>query len=238
MLADSSPRRPPDRQAASEQHSRRKFQSSYAGVSLAIALVLVGNRCANQTPGEVTRLLDPTPAPDRLATPVMPASPTQIDTGRQAYYTNCMPCHGDRGQGLTDEWRAVWVEDHQNCWAHGCHGSRPDDEGYPIPRVVPALSGSPQALARFPTSGDLFDYLHRTQPPQRPGALSDEEYWALTAFLLHENGRLPADTEVGPGATEHADSRAGAIGAIAFGLLLVTWLVLWAKKRTRKTSGF
>jgi cytochrome c len=119
----------------------------------------------------------------------MPANPSPVERGRELYYYHCMACHGDRGQGLTDEWRAVWVEDHQNCWARGCHAGRHGDEGFPIPRTVPPVAGVPGALARFATPDDLYDYLRLAQPPQEPGRLSDAEYRALAAFLLDLNGR-------------------------------------------------
>lgn len=129
------------------------------------------------------------PETDRLAEPVLPESPTTVDVGRNLYYFHCMPCHGDRGQGLTDEWREVWVEDHQNCWGRGCHAGRSELDAFYIPRTIPAVIGSPQALGGFETAEDLFAFLRATQPPQRAGALSDSEYWALTDFLLDENGR-------------------------------------------------
>jgi len=134
------------------------------------------------------------PGEDRLAEPVLPESPTQVDIGRNLYYFHCMPCHGDQGQGLTDEFREIWVEDHQNCWARGCHTGRSELAAFYIPRSIPAVIGTPQALRPFQTAEELFAFLRATQPPQRPGALDDSEYWALTSFLLHENGRpLPGD---------------------------------------------
>jgi hypothetical protein len=95
-----------------------------------------------------------------------------------------MPCHGDRGQGLTDEWREVRVEDHQNCWGRGCHTGKSEIDAFYLPRSVPAVSGSPGALGIFRTAEGLFAFLQETQPPQRPGALTEREYWALTAFSL------------------------------------------------------
>ena len=174
----------------------------------------------------------PAPAPqmpmeDRLAEPVLPESPTQVDIGRNLYYFHCMPCHGDRGQGLTDEWREVWVEDHQNCWARGCHTGRAELEAFAIPHTIPAVIGPPQALGAFERADDLFDFLRATQPPQRPGALADSEYWALTSFLLHENGRpLP---EAGSGVTTSGApvSSAGlAFATLAplLAMLSVAWL--------------
>lgn len=134
----------------------------------------------------------PQPTVDPLDVPQLPDNPTQIDVGRNAYYYNCMPCHGDHGQGLTDEWRQTWVDDHQDCWARGCHGGRIEDEGFPLPATIPAVAGPDSSLTRFSNPAELHDYLVQTHPPQRPGALPDEEYWALTAFVLNENGRLPA----------------------------------------------
>jgi hypothetical protein len=133
---------------------------------------------------------EPRPTVDPLDVPEMPDNPTQVDVGRISYFYNCMPCHGDHGQGLTDEWRLTWVEDHQNCWARGCHGGRMEDEGFPLPATIPSVAGPDNTLIRFSTPDELHDYLLRTHPPQRPGALPDDEYWALTAFMFSENGRI------------------------------------------------
>ena len=165
------------------------------------------------------------PVEDRLAEPVLPESPTKVDIGRNLYYFHCMPCHGDRGQGLTDEFREIWVEDHQNCWARGCHTGRSELAAFYIPRSIPAVIGTPQALGPFQTAEDLFAFLRATQPPQRPGALADSEYWALTSFLLHENGRPLPDGEGRP-----AVSSAG-LAFAALAPLLVLLAVGWMARR-------
>ncbi len=139
----------------------------------------------------------PTPMMGRFAVPEMPENPTQVEIGDNLYFYHCMPCHGDAGQGLTDEFREAWVEDHQNCWARGCHTGRPEDEGFPIPRYVPPVIAS-QLIVDFPTAQKLYDYLSSVHPPQNPGILEEDEYWALTAFLWFENGQLPADVELAP----------------------------------------
>jgi len=143
--------------------------------------------------------LDPTPTVDRLAEPDLPENPTQVEIGENLYYHHCMPCHGDYGQGLTDEFRAVWVDDHQNCWAGGCHGGRSDDGGFPIPKYVPAVivSESVSALQKFITNEDLYNFLIQKHPPKSPGVLEDHEYWALTAFLLAKSGRLSSEMILG-----------------------------------------
>ncbi len=139
-----------------------------------------------------------TPAPDlsRLDEPPLPPDPTQLEKGRHLFWLNCMTCHGDKGQGLTDEFRSLYVED-ANCWARGCHAGHNGDQGFPIPRVVPAIISSSGELPPFATAQELFQYLRSTHPPQNPGFMPDEDYWALTAYLLDQNGRLPVGEVLG-----------------------------------------
>jgi len=127
---------------------------------------------------------------DRLAIPTLPANPTRIDLGRSLYYYHCMPCHGDYGQGLTDEFRGIWEEDHQNCWGRGCHGGRPQDEGFPIPTIVPAVNDAARSARLFPAEEDLYAYLRSTHPPQNPGGLKDEEYENLSVYVFAMEGRV------------------------------------------------
>lgn len=166
-------------------------------------------------------------ATDRLAMPVLGESPTQVESGNYLYYHHCMPCHGDRGQGLTDEWREVWIEDHQNCWARGCHTGQANLSSFYIPRVVPPVIGS----GHLYEADDLFTLIRATQPPQRPGALLDTEYWALTAFLLYEDGRLAPGTIVGPQASPTV-----ATGDVLVAMLAIL-LALFAGSYVGKRQG-
>jgi hypothetical protein len=131
----------------------------------------------------------PTPTYDPLATPALPENPTDFDLGKYLYYFHCMPCHGDLGQGLTDEFRSVWVEDHQNCWGRGCHGGRQMDEGFPIPTIVPMVISNQDGLPQFKDFEALQTYLHDTHPPQYPGKLKDEEYRQLSVYLWQSNAK-------------------------------------------------
>ena len=47
----------------------------------------------------------PTFDSNRLAQPSTVVPPVQADNGAQVYWGMCAACHGDKGQGLTDEWR-------------------------------------------------------------------------------------------------------------------------------------
>lgn len=145
-----------------------------------------------------------TPTYDPFAEPPLPENPTEYELGRNLYWHWCMTCHGDRGQGLTDEFRLIWEPDHQDCWGRGCHGGRLEDEGFPIPTVVPALVNDAH-LAQFAAVQDLSNFLKATHPPQSPGILKQEEYDAIAAFVFTLNtrpvARIPATEPAVPSAT-------------------------------------
>ena len=137
------------------------------------------------------------PMPLRLTPPPTIYPPSPVGQGSQVYYQVCMVCHGDRGQGLTDEWRSVLDEPDQNCWQPKCHGPRHPPWGFEFPKVVPAVA-SPGMLARFPTGFDLYTFIKQKMPYQAPGSLKDEEYWQLTAYLLQLNGIDPGQELLTP----------------------------------------
>ena len=160
-------------------------------ISLIFILVWLAPLFQSQGPGEPP---EPTPSmlqfQDRLAPPPTVYPPTQADQGAQVYYQVCMACHGDRGQGLSDEWRGVLDPADQNCWQSRCHASNYPPGGFVFPKIVPAVV-SPGMVARFETALDLHDFLRARMPYQAPGSLDEEEYWQLTAFLLRANGIDP-----------------------------------------------
>jgi len=64
----------------------------------------------------------------------------------------------------------------------GCHG-----KGGVGQSGFPRLAGK-NTLAHFGTAKGLFDYIKVAMPQDRPGSLSPDEYYALTAYLLSLNG--------------------------------------------------
>lgn len=131
----------------------------------------------------------PTPVVDRLGEPAMPENPTQADQGHFVYYQVCMACHGDRGQGLTDEWRLAWGDDF-NCWESKCHGPNHPPQGFEFPQITSPVIGA-GTLIRFDNALELNQYLVETMPWWNPGYLKEDEYWQLTAYLLREHHALP-----------------------------------------------
>ena len=135
------------------------------------------------------------PTPDRLAEPTLPPSPSQADYGAQVYWLSCLPCHGDKGQGLTDEFRETYPPEEQYCWERGCHGANPYESGFTIPMVIPAVIG-PDAISKFSDAAQLNAYIRAAMPFWKPGSLTDEEAWRVTAFLVRENGLWSGNSEL------------------------------------------
>ena len=180
--------------------ARGLFYACLAGMLLLIgwwSYRMIGNATASQaTPTRPT----PTPASnaERLAKPALAAQTSQLGQGAALYWGVCMACHGDRGEGLTNEWRAVFGED-ENCWTSKCHASNHPPQGFTIPRdrLPPAVTG-PGSLARFTTAQQLYDYLVVTMPWWNPGSLTTEKGWEVTAYILKMNGALPQGVVLDP----------------------------------------
>lgn len=197
--------------------------------------------------------ITPVPTLDRLAKPTLPAQPRQADYGSQVYWLNCSPCHGDRGQGLTDEFRQQYPPEDQNCWKSHCHGNVTYENGFTLPKVVPQLIGR-GSLAKFSTAANLYGFIHQAMPFQRPGVLTNAEYYQLVAFLLRQNGLIDSNTEVNasnaasiiissptPIPTPQQvqvlqDSAVPAIWFIFIGLILFLFILIFILKKSRNKA--
>ncbi len=180
--------------AAKSKFVRSKLSLQFILLSLGIALLFAGLFFDKGLAGSAQ--VDVTPTPDRLAQPTLSASPTQADHGAQVYWLSCMPCHGDKGQGLTDEFRTTYPPEDQYCWARGCHGPVPYDQGFTLPKKIPALIGQGM-LAKFSDAAQLHAYIRAAMPFWKPGSLSETDSWRVTAFLLRQNNLWDGKTELG-----------------------------------------
>ena len=129
-----------------------------------------------------------------LQKPVTPENLLITDSGAVIYWSHCMACHGDKGQGLTDEWRSAGFGADMDCWTSQCHASEQAALKYKFPRQVPPLVGT-NALLRYVTTRDLNQHIQTAMPWWDPDSLARKDAWALTAYLLRENGRLPRNVE-------------------------------------------
>lgn len=111
---------------------------------------------------EEIRQEDLTVLPDGTGLPVGRGSVTD---GAIIYRQECAVCHGTNGEGLKLGPRLV-----------GGIGSLASD--HPIKTI-----GS-----YWPYATSVWDYIHRAMPYFRPGTLSPDKTYAVTAFLLFRNG--------------------------------------------------
>jgi hypothetical protein len=135
---------------------------------------------------------------NRLDKPQVSSPPTQADKGAVYYWLVCIPCHGDKGQGLTEEWREVFGPEEKNCWQAECHGKRHPDDGFELPHAVPPVLGA-AALGRFNNAEELQHVISTSMPWYRPSYMKAEESWQVTAFLLRQQGVMPSQVTLNAG---------------------------------------
>lgn len=99
----------------------------------------------------------------------LPPGSGSVAHGRDVFAQQCVACHGDKGQGGVGD-RLV-----------GGQGTLATP--HPIKTV-----GS-----YWPYAPILFDYIRRAMPQNAPGSLSNEDVYAVSAFILYLNGLLPSD---------------------------------------------
>jgi mono/diheme cytochrome c family protein len=80
-----------------------------------------------------------------------------------------------------------------------CHGTLGEGlEG-------PAIIGENTNLPAFVTARGLYDFIRLGMPLDAPGSLPEENYLAVLAFLLLENGKVQAGTPLSPEALDEID---------------------------------
>ena len=99
----------------------------------------------------------------------LPAGSGNAITGRDIYNLNCLACHGENGSGGVNDALS------------GGHGSLTG------PRPQKTVGSF------WPYATTVFDYVRRAMPFQAPGSLSNEEIYAVTAYLLFVNGIIAED---------------------------------------------
>jgi len=93
--------------------------------------------------------------------------------GRPLYMARCASCHGPQGTGMGEEYPPV------------AGGLGTLKTARPLPTV-----GS-----YWPYATTVWDYIRRSMPYDRTGTLSDDQVYAVTAFVLHLN-RLVGEDDV------------------------------------------
>jgi cytochrome c len=105
--------------------------------------------------------------PDGLG---LPRGSGSVAAGRQVYEAKCVGCHGPEAKGGPVYGAMV-----------GGIGSMDKN-----PRVL-----TPGSM--YPYAPVLFDYVRRAMPMDRPQSLTNDEVYAVSAYILNLNGLVPAD---------------------------------------------
>jgi cytochrome c len=106
----------------------------------------------------------------------LPAGSGTAAEGAVLYAAQCANCHGDKGQGMAPAFPALVGRD-------------PAGEQFEFandPRIARTIGNYWQSAT------SLFDYTRRAMPHLTPGSLSNDQVYALVAYLLAENGIIPA----------------------------------------------
>lgn len=99
----------------------------------------------------------------------LPEGSGSAEQGAEVYALHCAACHGAEGEGGLAN---------QLVGGRGTLGSD---------KPVKTLG------SYWPYATTVFNYLRRSMPYTQPMSLTNDEYYALTAFLLNKNDIVPAD---------------------------------------------
>ena len=99
----------------------------------------------------------------------LPPGSGSVSHGREVFEQQCVACHGDKGQGGVGD---------KLVGGQGTFGTP-----HPV-RTVGSY---------WPYAPTLFDYIRRAMPQNAPQSLSNDDVYAVSAYILNLNGLLPAD---------------------------------------------
>ena len=123
------------------------------------------------TPQEVAAL-DVDAGPDGAG---LPAGHGSAADGAVLYAARCASCHGDKGQGIAPYPALI--------------GRDPAGESFDFAsdaQIVKTIGNY------WPSATSLFDYVRRAMPFVTPGTLTNDEIYAIVAYLLAENRIIPS----------------------------------------------
>jgi S-disulfanyl-L-cysteine oxidoreductase SoxD len=116
-------------------------------------------------PEEVQKL-DITVFPDGRG---LPPGSGSVGTGATVYAQKCQACHGQQGQGGPMERLTGGV------------GTLATDKAIKTP------------VSYWPNATTIFDYIRRAMPINTPQSLTNDETYAVTAYLLSIDGIVPKE---------------------------------------------
>ena len=106
----------------------------------------------------------------------LPPGRGRVSEGQLVYARQCAACHGEHGEGKMPTYpRLVGRDSAAEGFRFGSN-----------PRLVRTVGNY------WPYAPTVFDYVRRAMPLQAPGSLTNDEVYAVTAYLLSANQIIPA----------------------------------------------
>ncbi len=103
----------------------------------------------------------------------LPAGRGSVAAGAVVYAAQCSQCHGARGEGLPTFPKLVGRDSSANEFQF-------------------ATTSKTKTIGNYwPYASTIFDYVKRAMPLATPGSLSDDQVYAVTAYLLAANAIIP-----------------------------------------------
>jgi cytochrome c len=99
----------------------------------------------------------------------LPPGSGSVSRGREVFDQQCAACHGAKGEGGVGD---------QLVGGQGTLAT-------PQPEKTVG--------SYWPYATTLFDYIRRAMPQNAPQSLGNEDVYAVSAYILHLNGLLPAE---------------------------------------------
>ena len=106
----------------------------------------------------------------------LPAGSGTVARGAVVYAAQCSQCHGAKGEGLPTFPKLVGR----------------DSAGAPKPEFQFATTNKTKTIGNYwPYATTVFDYIKRAMPFASPGSMTDDDVYAVTAYLLSANAIIP-----------------------------------------------
>jgi S-disulfanyl-L-cysteine oxidoreductase SoxD len=107
----------------------------------------------------------------------LPAGSGSVSQGAAIYALKCASCHGPKGEGIAPAYPALVGRD-------------PGTENFSFSKDWKP----PKTVGNYwPYATTVFDYVRRAMPQATPNSLTNDEVYALTAWLLAANQVIASD---------------------------------------------